>query len=164
MVLITKQNKRKVYEYLLREGVIVIKRDPGLPEHKDTGVPNLHAMMLLKSLHSKNYVELVFCWHHFYYFVKTEGIKYLRGVLGIPDEVVPLTYKKTKKNYTGVEEREEGEDRPRGRGRGRGRGGRGGRGFGRGFGRGPRRGEEGAEGEARPEGGEEAPVNNEAAE
>eukprot|EP00331_Platyophrya_macrostoma_P009284 CAMPEP_0176433512 /NCGR_PEP_ID=MMETSP0127-20121128/16068_1 /TAXON_ID=938130 /ORGANISM="Platyophrya macrostoma, Strain WH" /LENGTH=167 /DNA_ID=CAMNT_0017815957 /DNA_START=80 /DNA_END=581 /DNA_ORIENTATION=+ len=104
MVLITKQNKRKVYEYLLREGVIVIKRDPGLPEHKDTGVPNLHAMMLLKSLHSKNYVELVFCWHHFYYFVKTEGIKYLRTVLGIPDEVVPLTYKKTKKNYTGVEE------------------------------------------------------------
>ena len=30
----------------------------------------------------------------------------MRGVLGIPEEVVPLTYKKTKKNYTGVEERE----------------------------------------------------------
>ncbi len=30
----------------------------------------------------------------------------MREILGIPDEVVPLTYKKTKKNYTGVEERE----------------------------------------------------------
>jgi len=36
-----KKNKRKVYEYLLNEGVIVIKKDFGLPEHKDTGVPNI---------------------------------------------------------------------------------------------------------------------------
>ena len=77
-------------------------------------------MLLLRSLNSKNFVEVVFNWlsdslfpfsncttrHYYYYFVKTEGVKYLRGYLGIPEEVVPITHKKVKKNYTGIEERE----------------------------------------------------------
>ena len=137
MVLITKRSKRAVYEYLLNEGVIVIKKDFSLKEHKDTKVPNLHAWMLLRSLLSRNCVELVFNWNHYYYYLKTEGVKFLREALGITEEVIPITYKKVKKNYFGAEEREEGEDRPR-RGRGGrggfggrrgGRGGRGGRGF-----------------------------------
>ena len=41
MVLVSKANKRKVYEYLLREGVIVIKKDWGLDKHLGTELPNL---------------------------------------------------------------------------------------------------------------------------
>ena len=126
MVLISKKNKRTVYEYLLGEGVIVIKKDPALKEHADTRVPNLHVWMLLRSLKSKDLVELVYNWHHYYYYVKVEGVKYLREALGITDEVIPITHKKVKKNYFGAEEREEGEERPRGPRRG-GFGGRGGR-------------------------------------
>jgi small subunit ribosomal protein S10e len=44
--------------------------------------------------------------HHYYYYVKTEGVKYLREALGITDEVIPITFKKVKKNYYGTEERE----------------------------------------------------------
>jgi small subunit ribosomal protein S10e len=161
MVLIPKKNKRTVYEYLLSEGVIVIKKDFAQKEHKDTKVPNLHAWLLLRSLLSRNYVELVFNWHHYYYYVKTEGVKFLRDQLGIFEEVLPITFKKVKKNYFGTEEREEGEDRKRGERRGgrggfggRGRGGRGGRG--RGF-RGERaEGEEVAETQvAETQGGEQ---------
>ncbi len=68
-----------------------------------------------------------------------QGLKVLRDGLGIVEEnVVPITFKKTRKDFMGREENEgkysfyfiDGEDRPR-RG-GRGRGGRGGRGLGRG--------------------------------
>jgi small subunit ribosomal protein S10e len=38
MVLIQRDEKRKVYEYLLEEGVIVLKKDMALPEHNDTKV------------------------------------------------------------------------------------------------------------------------------
>ena len=64
--------------------------------------------------------------------MKTEGVKFLRDNLGIAeDNIVPLTFKKTNRNFESREDREGGEDRPRGRGRGRGRGGvRGGRGRG----------------------------------
>ena len=42
-----------------------------------------------------------------YYFVKTEGVKFLRDSLGIVEEnVVPITFKKTKKDFIGREERE----------------------------------------------------------
>lgn len=68
---------------------------------------------------------------YYYYYVKTEGVKFLRDNLGIAeDNIVPLTFKKTNRNFESREDREGGEDRPRG-GRGRGRGDRrGGRGFG----------------------------------
>ena len=62
MVLVSREDKRKVYEYLLEEGVIVIKKDFNLPEHSDTGVQNLKVWMLLRTLHSKDMVELVFNW------------------------------------------------------------------------------------------------------
>ena len=53
MVLVSKLNKRKIYEYLLREGVIVIKKDSYLPKHQQlTDIPNLHIMMIIKSLKS----------------------------------------------------------------------------------------------------------------
>ena len=41
MVLVSKENKRKIYEYLLKEGVIVVKKDTYLPKHQHIDVPNL---------------------------------------------------------------------------------------------------------------------------
>ena len=65
--------------------------------------------MLLRSLKDKNLVELVFSWQYYYYYIKTEGVKYLRDKLGIGkiiyfnlgfvEEVVPFTFRKTDKNY-----------------------------------------------------------------
>ena len=63
MVLVSKENKRKIYEYLLNEGVLVVKKDSYLPKHQHlTDVPNLHVMMIVKSLKSKGFVQDVFCW------------------------------------------------------------------------------------------------------
>ena len=36
MVLISKADKRKVFEHLLKEGVIVLKKDYTLEKHKET--------------------------------------------------------------------------------------------------------------------------------
>eukprot|EP01017_Pseudomicrothorax_dubius_P022782 TRINITY_DN245_c0_g1_i1.p1 TRINITY_DN245_c0_g1~~TRINITY_DN245_c0_g1_i1.p1 ORF type:complete len:198 (-),score=66.90 TRINITY_DN245_c0_g1_i1:176-769(-) len=155
MVLIPKSHKILVYEYLLKEGVICVKKDFGLPKHPDIAVPNIHVLMMLKTLKSKGLVELVFNWRHYYYFLLKEGVTFVRQQLGIAEEVYPDTYKESTTHMVIYEDREEGDrpQRPRGpRGEGRGRGGRGGRGRG---GRGMR----GGRGR-RPEGegrGEEAP-------
>ena len=63
MVLVSKENKRKIFEYLLKEGVLVVKKDAYLPKHQHlTDVPNLHVMMIAKSLKSKGYLQDVFAW------------------------------------------------------------------------------------------------------
>jgi small subunit ribosomal protein S10e len=62
MVVIMREERRKVYEYLLEEGVIVLKKDFNLPEHNDTKIQNLKVWMMMRSLHSKGMVELVFNW------------------------------------------------------------------------------------------------------
>ena len=42
---------------------------------------------------------------HHYFYVKSEGLKNLRDALGIVEEnVVPITFKKTKKDHLGKEE------------------------------------------------------------
>ena len=93
MVLIDKLTKRKVYRYLLSEGVIVIKKDYSLTEHADTKVPNLYVWMLLRSLKSRDYVDIVFNWQYNYFFLNNEGKKYLNEFLGITEEVQPYTWK-----------------------------------------------------------------------
>ena len=62
MVLVSKENKRKIYEYLLNEGVIVVKKDSYLPRHQQLAVPNLHVQMIVKSLKSKGFLQEVFNW------------------------------------------------------------------------------------------------------
>jgi small subunit ribosomal protein S10e len=63
MVLVSKENRRKIYEYLLNEGVIVVKKDSYLPKHQHLKeVPNLQVMMIVKSLKSQGFVQDVFCW------------------------------------------------------------------------------------------------------
>jgi small subunit ribosomal protein S10e len=93
MVLISKVDKRKVYEYLLNEGVIVVKKDMHLNHHTETGVPNLHVWMLLRSLKDKGLVTLTFNWQYYYYCITTEGLPFLREKLGFTDEsIVPITF------------------------------------------------------------------------
>ena len=148
-MLIPKESREKVYKTLFLDGVMVAKKDFNLPAHPTVGVRNLYVIKLCQSLKSKGYVTERFSWQYFYWFLTNEGIEYLRDYLHLPDEVVPLTLKKTKvapRSYS----------RPQGEG-GRGRGGdrpprgtdekklgpqgdfkpdfrEGGRGFGRGYG------------------------------
>ena len=93
MVQIQKAEKKVVYRYLLQEGVIVIHKDFNSAAHKGTGVPNIHVRLMLRSLKDRGYVELVFNWQYFYYFINTEGKKYLSEYLNLTEEVVPLTWK-----------------------------------------------------------------------
>ena len=59
----------------------------------------------MRSLKSKGVVEEVFNWRHHYFYVKSEGLKVLRDELGIVEEnVVPITFKKTKKDHLGKDE------------------------------------------------------------
>ena len=99
----------------------------------------------MRALNSRKLVTEIFNWQWHYYFLKPEGIKYLRELLGLPDSIIPNTHKlDLNKNEEIADEQqaEEGEGRD-GRGRGRGRGAfrgrgrgesRGGRGRGRGRG------------------------------
>ena len=83
MVLVSRENKRRVFEYLLREGVIVVKKDSYLPFHQQlTEVPNLQVMMMVKSLKSKGYLQDVYNWQWCYYFITTKGVNFLVKKLG----------------------------------------------------------------------------------
>ena len=93
MVQIQKQDRKRVYRYLLSEGVIVIHKDFSADAHKATGVPNIQVWMLLRSLKDRGHVELIFSWQYFYYFLNDNGKKYLSEFLGLTEEVVPLTWK-----------------------------------------------------------------------
>lgn len=93
MVQIQKAEKKAVYRYLLQEGVIVIHKDYTTQPHKGTNIPNIHVRTLLRSLKDRGFVELVFSWQYFYYFINNEGKKYLSEYLNLTEEVVPLTWK-----------------------------------------------------------------------
>lgn len=63
MVLVSKAEKRSIYTYLLREGVIVVRKDSYLPKHQNiTEVPNLKVQMIVKSLVSQGFLQHVFNW------------------------------------------------------------------------------------------------------
>ena len=129
MVKVSTKDRRKLYEYLLQEGVFTCKKDTtGKNEILD--ILNLECFLVMRSLHSRKFVTEIFNWQWHYYFLKPEGIKYLREYLGLPDTLIPNTHKQeVGKTEEGAEEQhveEEGE-RPQ-------RGGRGGRGTSRGRG------------------------------
>ena len=93
MVQISKADKKAVYRYLLQEGVIVFHKDFSTAAHKGTNVANIHVRMLLRSLKDRGFVELVFNWQWFYYFLNAEGMKYVSEYLGLTEDVVPMTWK-----------------------------------------------------------------------
>ena len=96
MVIVSKTEKRAVYTYLLKEGVIVVKKDSYLPKHQSVDVSNLKVQMLVKSLKSRGYLNDVFSWKWSYYTVTNAGVAYLVKELGVSSDVVPATYKKKK--------------------------------------------------------------------
>ncbi len=85
MVQIQKADKKKIYRYILQEGSIVIHKNFSSNPHKGTDVPNIQVWMLLKSLKDRGFVELVFNWQYFYYFLNQEGKKYISEFLGLTD-------------------------------------------------------------------------------
>ena len=97
MVLVQRSDRRIVFEYLLREGVIVVKKDAYLPAHQQiTSVPNLHIQMIVKSLMSRKYLNQVYNWGWSYYFLTNAGVKFLIEELGLPadSKIVPATHTK----------------------------------------------------------------------
>lgn len=99
--------------------------------HETLGIKNLHCFLVMRSLLSRKYVTEVFSWQWHYYFLKPEGVKYLREYFGLPASVVPNTHKTDRAAEKEEEAQPEGEaqaeetgERPArgGRTRGRGRG------------------------------------------
>ena len=95
MVLIPKKERRVILEHLFKEGVMCVKKDPRASRHNELeDVPNLHVMMVLRSLCSRAYVMEKFNWQWYYYFLTNEGIEHLREVLSLPAHVMPSTLTK----------------------------------------------------------------------
>lgn len=83
MVLVSKAEKRAIFQYLLVEGVIVVRKDSYLPKHQSIGdVANLKVMMIVKSLVSQGYLNQVFNWQWNYYTVTNKGVVFLAKALG----------------------------------------------------------------------------------
>ena len=82
-ILVSKAERRAIFTYLLKEGVIVVRKDAYLPEHQHLpGVPNLKVMMIVKSLVSMGYLNQVFNWQWNYYTVTNKGVTFLAKALG----------------------------------------------------------------------------------
>ena len=52
-MLISKENRKKIYEYFFQEGVLVAKKDFELAKHPEIDVPNLQVIKALQSLTSR---------------------------------------------------------------------------------------------------------------
>lgn len=127
MVLVSREDKKKVYSYLFKEGVLTVKKDGFKKEHDDIkGVHNLHVMMVMKSLASRDLVKFIFNWRWFYYYLTDDGIKAIRDELHLPSTAFPATLTKQAKGTRGGD----AEDRKGGKGKGKGKGGKGGKGKG----------------------------------
>ena len=119
MVLVSRDNRRTIFTYLLREGVIVVKKDAYLPAHQQiTSVPNLHVMMVTKSLKSRGYLSEIYNWGWKYYFLTNEGVQYMIKELGLPPtaNILPATHpkKKTVTKSAPTKEGKEGEEKAEG--------------------------------------------------
>jgi len=104
-----------------------------MANHEGLNIPNIHCFLVMRSLKSRKYVTEIFTWQWHYYFLKSEGVKFLREYLGLPASVIPNTHKVEKVAKTeeeGAEGEEKQENRGEGRRGGRGTRGRGGRGRG----------------------------------
>ncbi|EOO00397.1 putative 40s ribosomal protein s10-a protein [Phaeoacremonium minimum UCRPA7] len=125
-MLIPKADRKKIHEYLFREGCAVAAKDYNLAAHPEIeGVKNLFVIKALQSLTSRGYVKTQFSWQYYYYTLTPEGLDYLREWLHLPAEIVPATHIKQQRSHApprGMMGEGERERRPFG---GRGRGDRG---------------------------------------
>jgi small subunit ribosomal protein S10e len=111
MMIIPKANIKLIYQHLLAEGVLVVKKDARAPTHDTISVPNLHVMKALQSLRSRGVVTEEFNWQYHYYFLTDDGVKYLREYLHVGESVVPATHVNKPGSASG---RREGERAERG--------------------------------------------------
>ncbi|KAJ3502022.1 hypothetical protein NMY22_g18728 [Coprinellus aureogranulatus] len=94
-MIISKQNRRIIYENLFKEGVLVAKKDFNAPKHEELDVPNLEVIKAMQSLTSKNLVKTQFSWQWYYYVLTPEGVEYLREWLHLPaGPIVVLTLRR----------------------------------------------------------------------
>merc|ERR1719310_263734 len=120
MVLISKKNRKTILEHLFKEGVMVVKKDGKAHRHNELEeVPNLHVMMVMRSLCSQSYVTEKFNWQWYYYFLTNEGIEYLREVLHLPAQVFPSTLTKQRPTRPALAGADQASDAG-GRGKGKG--------------------------------------------
>lgn len=91
-MIIPKANIKLIYQHLLAEGVLVVKKDVRAPTHDSIPVPNLQVMKCLQSLRSRGVVTEEFNWQYHYYFLTDDGVKYLRDYLHVGESVVPATH------------------------------------------------------------------------
>lgn len=82
-----------MYEYLIQEGTIVVKKDASMPRHQNLPIPNLKVMMVCKSLASKKLLNSTFNWQWYYYSLTPEGIRGMCEYLGLPPNIKPEIYK-----------------------------------------------------------------------
>src|SRR5258708_25791054 len=92
MMIIPKAHTKLIYQHLLAEGVMVIKKDVRAPAHETIPVPNLQVMKSLQSLKSRGFVTEEFNWQYHYYFLTDDGVTHLRQYLHVPESVVPATH------------------------------------------------------------------------
>eukprot|EP01024_Parvocaulis_polyphysoides_P041289 TRINITY_DN3784_c0_g1_i1.p2 TRINITY_DN3784_c0_g1~~TRINITY_DN3784_c0_g1_i1.p2 ORF type:complete len:193 (-),score=23.27 TRINITY_DN3784_c0_g1_i1:246-764(-) len=93
-MIVPKEDRKKVYRYLLQEGVLYAKKDYAQEKHEEVDTRNLYVIKLMQSFTSRELVKEQFAWRHYYWFLTEEGLQYLREYLGVPSEVVPNTHKK----------------------------------------------------------------------
>merc|ERR1711988_1159755 len=124
-MLVPKNVRIQIYQHLFNSGVMVAKKDVNKAKHDDPELPvrNLYVIKILQSFKSKGFVTETFNWGWYYWYLTNEGITHLREVLGLPEECVPNTLKKS--NRPASVRGEEGDRERRG---GKGEGGWGGKG------------------------------------
>eukprot|EP00929_Paragymnodinium_shiwhaense_P042925 TRINITY_DN2213_c0_g1_i3.p1 TRINITY_DN2213_c0_g1~~TRINITY_DN2213_c0_g1_i3.p1 ORF type:complete len:126 (+),score=43.91 TRINITY_DN2213_c0_g1_i3:89-466(+) len=124
MVLIPKATRKAIYEHLFREGVMCVKKDPRACRHNEMeDVPNLHVMMVLRSLASRGYLSETFSWQWHYYMLTDEGINFLREFLHLPAAVVPATFTKQRAARPALSDaRVDDGSESKGKGKGKGKG------------------------------------------
>merc|ERR1712225_272 len=98
-MLIPKADRKKIHEYLFREGVLVAKKDYNLPKHNDIDTKNLYVVKACQSLTSRGYVKTQFSWQYYYYTLTPEGLDSLREWLPLPAEIVPATHIKQQRSH-----------------------------------------------------------------
>ncbi|KAL9005527.1 MAG: hypothetical protein Q9188_001688 [Gyalolechia gomerana] len=122
-MLIPKADRKKIHEYLFREGVLVAKKDFNLPKHNEIDTKNLYVVKACQSLTSRGYLKTQFSWQWYYYTLTPEGLDYLREWLHLPAEIVPATHIKQQRSHApprGMMGGDDRERRPGGRGAPRG--------------------------------------------
>ncbi|ODV84233.1 hypothetical protein CANARDRAFT_29386 [[Candida] arabinofermentans NRRL YB-2248] len=89
-MLIPKEDRNKIYQYLFKEGVLVAMKNFEV-QHEEIDTKNLFVIKAMQSLTSKGFVKTQFSWQSYYYTLTDEGLEYLREYLNLPEGIVPKT-------------------------------------------------------------------------